>query len=64
MHNEKIELLVSKNSGGEATAAKLNAARELKIPVILVARPPASDATEAFSLDDVLRWIEAHRPAP
>jgi precorrin-6A/cobalt-precorrin-6A reductase len=64
MHNEKIELLVSKNSGGEATAAKLNAARELKIPVILVGRPPASDATEAFSLDDVLRWIEAHRPAP
>lgn len=64
MRAESIERLVSKNSGGEATAAKLVAARELKIPVILVARPPASDASEASSLDEVLRWIEAHRPTP
>jgi precorrin-6A/cobalt-precorrin-6A reductase len=64
MHDEKIEFLVSKNSGGEATAAKLMAARELKIPVILIARPPATGATEAFSLDEVLLWIEAHRRSP
>ena len=41
MCEERIEILVTKNSGGDATAAKLVAARELKIPVILVARPPA-----------------------
>jgi precorrin-6A/cobalt-precorrin-6A reductase len=64
MREEKIELLVSKNSGGDATAAKLVAARDLKIPVILVARPQASGAGGAFSLDEVLRWIEAHFPAP
>ncbi len=64
MRNEEIEILVSKNSGGEATAAKLLAARQLKIPVVLVARPPATDAAEAFHLADVLSWIEAHRPAP
>lgn len=34
-----IEVLVSKNSGGGATAAKLVAARELGLPVILLARP-------------------------
>ncbi len=39
MREEKIEILVSKNSGGDATAAKLVAARQLGIPVILVARP-------------------------
>jgi precorrin-6A/cobalt-precorrin-6A reductase len=64
MHAEGIEILVSKNSGGGATAAKLVAARELHIPVILVARPDAEDAAEACRLDDVLDWIEAHRPAP
>jgi precorrin-6A/cobalt-precorrin-6A reductase len=64
MRAQKIEILVSKNSGGEATAAKLVAARELHIPVILVARPPARDGAEAATLREVLDWIEAHRPTP
>jgi precorrin-6A/cobalt-precorrin-6A reductase len=64
MREEKIEILVSKNSGGEATSAKLLAARMLGVKVVLVARPPASDATEVFQLEDVLRWIGSHRPAP
>jgi precorrin-6x reductase len=42
----------------------LLAARMLGVKVVMVARPPASDATEAFQLNDVLRWIEAHRPGP
>lgn len=36
---EKIDLLVTKNSGGELTRAKLIVARELGIPVVMVARP-------------------------
>jgi precorrin-6A/cobalt-precorrin-6A reductase len=64
MREEKIEILVTKNSGGEATAAKLVAARMLGLPVVLVARPPAAEARQVFTLDEVLRWIEAHRPAP
>ena len=65
MRAEKIEILVSKNSGGDATAAKLVAARQLRIPVVLVARPRRRPTPrEAFRLADVLDWIEAHRPAP
>lgn len=64
MRAEKIEVLVSKNSGGSATAAKLTAARELAIPVILVTRPEAEGAAETSRLDEVLDWIDAHRPAP
>jgi precorrin-6A/cobalt-precorrin-6A reductase len=64
MRDEKIDILVSKNSGGEATSAKLLAARMLKIPVVLVARPPGGGAEEVARLEDALRWIEAHRPAP
>jgi len=36
---ELITALVTKNSGGKATFAKLIAARERKIPVVMIARP-------------------------
>ncbi|HWA46798.1 MAG TPA: cobalt-precorrin-6A reductase [Dongiaceae bacterium] len=34
-----VNLLVTKNSGGDATSAKLEAARRLRLPVIMVERP-------------------------
>jgi precorrin-6A/cobalt-precorrin-6A reductase len=42
----RVDVLVSKNSGGSAVAAKLKAARLLKIPVLMLQRPelPAADA--------------------
>jgi precorrin-6A/cobalt-precorrin-6A reductase len=38
--SRRIEVLVTKNSGGEQTSAKLDAARNLGRPVVIVDRPP------------------------
>ena len=39
MQKHAIDALVSKNSGGDATSAKLLAARQLQVPVYLLKRP-------------------------
>jgi precorrin-6A/cobalt-precorrin-6A reductase len=39
MSEHHVNLLVTKNSGGGATYAKLDAARKLRLPVIMVERP-------------------------
>ena len=64
LRDERIEVLVSKNSGGAATGAKIAAARELGVGVIMIERPAAEDVETFDTVDAVLAWIEAHRTAP
>ena len=64
MKRERIEALVTKNSGGVGTYAKIEAARALQIEVVIVRRPPAPEAETLHDLDAVMAWIAAHRPAP
>jgi precorrin-6A/cobalt-precorrin-6A reductase len=62
--HEKIELLVSKNSGGAATYAKIEAARHLGIPVVMVARPDKPGGHAVESAEAAVIWLEqrlAHR---
>jgi precorrin-6A/cobalt-precorrin-6A reductase len=61
----RIDVIVTKNSGGSATEAKLAAARALGLPVVMVERPPAPPVETAASVADVLAWLERrHAAAP
>ncbi len=60
----RIEAIVSKNSGGAATAAKLAAARERGIPVVMVERPPPGAAPVVHTAAEALAWLEGHAPPP
>ncbi|WP_455356786.1 cobalt-precorrin-6A reductase [Streptomyces sp. SYSU K217416] len=58
-----IDVLVTKDSGGQATAAKLTAARELALPVVVVRRPaPPAGVTVVTGAADALDRIERIRP--
>jgi precorrin-6A/cobalt-precorrin-6A reductase len=58
LQQHRIDVLVTKDSGGAATAPKLTAARELSIPVVLIRRPPLpAGATAVESVADVLAWL-------
>jgi precorrin-6A/cobalt-precorrin-6A reductase len=58
MEDKRITVLVTKNSGGDATFAKIEAARDLGLPVIMIARPEKSSLTTASGVDEMMELIE------
>ncbi|POF62365.1 cobalt-precorrin-6A reductase [Novacetimonas maltaceti] len=59
LRHEGIDLVVTKNSGGAATAAKLEAARALGIAVIMVERPVLPPATVVGDVDHAMAWLRS-----
>lgn len=59
MREHCIDLLVSKNSGGSATFAKIAAAHALDIPIVMVKRPARKIVPSVESVEEVLGWIGA-----
>lgn len=57
MKHHQIELIVSKNSGGTGAYAKIIAARQLDIPVIMIDRPHLPPRRECHDVASVLDWI-------
>lgn len=63
MADHQIEIVVTKNSGGAASAGKLDAARRLGLPVLLIARP-VYDGPPSVTVDEVVATLETHARRP
>ncbi|MEX0280327.1 MAG: cobalt-precorrin-6A reductase [Arenibacterium sp.] len=57
MQDHRIDLVVSKNSGGTGAKAKIIAARQLGLPVLMIDRPDLPERDEAHRVAEVMDWI-------
>jgi precorrin-6A/cobalt-precorrin-6A reductase len=55
-----LDLVVTKDSGGGLTEAKLDAARERRVPVIVVDRPPRPQTEAVATVAEALAWVRGH----
>jgi precorrin-6A/cobalt-precorrin-6A reductase len=60
MRGRRIDSVITKNSGGAAAAAKLAAARELGLPVVMVQRPATPGGVpEVADVQGAVAWVDA-----
>ena len=63
MLDHAVDVLITKDSGGDHIVAKLDAAGDLGIPVVIIARPSSIDGVAAVTtVQDALPWIAAVHP--
>ncbi|MDE3027227.1 MAG: cobalt-precorrin-6A reductase [Paracoccaceae bacterium] len=53
----RIDVIVAKNSGGDGARAKLDAARILHLPVILIERPAIPARARVDTVAEVMAWL-------
>ncbi len=61
LRSRRTTRLVTKNAGGEGARAKLDAARTLGLPVIVVDRPALPPRASVETVAEVLAWLHAER---
>lgn len=71
MTSRRIDVLLTKDSGGALTEAKLRAAHDLRLPIVVVRRPPVVEGVRVVeSVDDAVLALQtvsapgARRQAP
>lgn len=59
LREHRIEAMVTKNSGGAMTRAKIDAATDLGIPIVMIDRPelPAG-ITTVDTVEDAIAWVQ------
>jgi precorrin-6A/cobalt-precorrin-6A reductase len=58
LREHRIDVVVTKNSGGDMTRPKLDAAAALGIPVVMVDRPPLPAGVRVVgTVEEAVRWV-------
>jgi precorrin-6A/cobalt-precorrin-6A reductase len=60
--NHRIDIVVARDAGGDAAFAKIEAARELGLPVVMVRRPMIPEREKVETVGEVLRWLGHDEP--
>lgn len=60
MRARSIARIVARNSGGDGARAKIDAARMLGLPVIMIARPKLPERLRVESVAEIMQWL-GHR---
>ena len=62
LRSRGIEWIVARNSGGAGARAKIDAARQLCLPVVMIARPALPDRPRTESIAEVLAFLGHDTP--
>lgn len=57
MRSRGIEWVVARNAGGSGARAKIDAARELGLPVVMIIRPDLPERPRTENIEDVLAFL-------
>ncbi len=57
LETRRIDLVVSRNAGGDGARAKIDAARALGLPILMIDRPDPPRRHEVGTVEEVLDWI-------
>ncbi len=57
LKRHRIDVLVTKASGGKATYGKIAAARQLRLPILMIKRPDLPPGPSTDSLDEARTWL-------
>jgi precorrin-6A/cobalt-precorrin-6A reductase len=60
MRAQDINWIVARNSGGDGARAKIDAARRLGLPVVMISRPQLPERPRVESIAEVMQWL-GHR---
>jgi precorrin-6A/cobalt-precorrin-6A reductase len=58
MTEHKVDVVIAKNSGGDAAYGKIAAARTLGVEVIIVRRPQVSEGPAVHTIDNAITWLD------